>query len=117
MRMLMTVLLMIIGFGCHFASATMRSLTPQEQAATCYPSSPMLYSDACWGVPYTGGNFYRIQANDPFSEMYTLMNALQGRGAMNMNPLTGLSLDPTMLWQRSSMMGNSPILSAVPIVK
>ncbi len=70
MRMLLLIVAKSVGFGFHVANATMRSLTPQEQASTCYPTSPMLYSDACWGSPYMSGlpqsDMCRTQQSDPF---------------------------------------------------
>tara|TARA_B110001454_G_C12723156_1_gene435776 strand:- start:4392 stop:4757 length:366 start_codon:yes stop_codon:yes gene_type:complete len=120
--LLVLVVFIGFGFGFHAANATMRSLTPQEQAATCYPSSPMLYSDACGGVPFMGGfpqsSNYQTQQNDPFSQMYVLMNALQGQTGGGVDAMMGLNLDPTMMWQHNSPMGNSPMLNATaPIVR
>lgn len=117
MRMLLLIVATSVGFGFHAANATMRSLTPQEQASTCYPSSPMLYSDACWGSPYMSGlpqsDMYRTQQNDPFSEMYTLMNALQGQSGGGMDAMMGLNLDPTMMWQNSNTNINFPMQNSL----
>jgi hypothetical protein len=82
----------------------------------------MLYSDACWGSPYMGGqpqgDVYRTQQNDPFSDLYTLMNALQGQSGSGTDAMMGLTLDPTMMWQHSNT--NTNILmqnKAMPIVR
>lgn len=123
MRTVLLFSLMVVGVGFHAAHASLRSLTPQEHAATCYPSSPMLQSDLCWGKPYTGGfpgaSTYRTQPGDPFSEIYALMYSLQGQSGMgSFDPMMGLNLTPSMLWQNSGAMGNSPLLNgAYPLVK
>lgn len=98
--------------------ATMRSLTPQEQMQTCYPSSPMLQSDSCWGqvsslFPSAGN--YNVSGGDPFSDLAVLMRALQGTGGMqgqggfpstSMEAFAGLNGAQPNLWDNSSYLGN-----------
>lgn len=107
----------------QMAGASARSLSPYEQMNSCYPSSPMLMSDMCNGQVFMGGlpsatNYNGLQ-NNQFADLYMLMNSLQGNNMMSADPLAGLNLSNSMLWQQQQpsmfpqdMMGLSP-LSAV----
>jgi hypothetical protein len=69
-------------------------------------------------------DMYRTQQNDPFSDMYTLMSALQGQSGGGMDAVMGLNLDPTMMWQYSNtnvsmqnILKNTYQNTATPIVR
>lgn len=86
--------------------ATILPVSEQQLAASCYPSSPMLMSDVCFGQVYNpvmrGGSDYGFQQNDPFSEIYRLMNSLQGNFSSGMGQPLDYSLANPMLWQNTT---------------
>ena len=62
--------------------ATMMPPSSQSLAQNCYPSSPMLYSDVCWGKTYSDQssqqNAYFPGSGahqDPLAEIYQLLNS------------------------------------------
>ena len=79
--------------------ATIFPVSQDQLVANCYPSSPMLLSDVCHGQIHSG---YRYQQGDPFSEIYSLMNAMEGRFSTYMNPSLEYSANGPMLWQNTS---------------
>ncbi|MBL7543230.1 MAG: hypothetical protein JNL11_05410 [Bdellovibrionaceae bacterium] len=86
------------------AYATMLPVSQSDLMSNCYPSSPMLMSDVCFGQVYSGSGLsgleYRSQQGDPFSDIYMLMNSL--RGNMNsMDTSLNYSLSNPMLWQNT----------------
>lgn len=93
--------LLVFLFQSSFVNATMRSLTPAEQAATCYSSSPMLYSDACFGQTYSqqyppvfptlgSGGVGQMPYDGQMETLMATLNSLQGVGGIGMDPMAGM---------------------------
>ena len=106
--------LILITVVFSFAHGTMVASSAQELAANCYPSSPMLYSDLCFGQIHRLDNSNSSQQYLPFSlESIALLlqnPAFGGQGNMNPYSLPLDAYSQIPLWQNSNpqhiQMGN-----------
>lgn len=99
--------------GFQNAQASARSLSPQEMAVTCTPTSNLLYSDLCHGQVYGQGYGHQnpwsvpTNQNNSMADIYAILNALQGNTAgpqYSMGAILEGSMAPSspFLWENSN---------------